>query len=76
MPLYEFDCPDCAAALELLAGYGETPACPSCGAARLVKRLSVPAAPKAAGGSLPIGSGCEPSLPPCARSNCCRLPQN
>jgi hypothetical protein len=52
---------------------GQRPKCPSCGAAKLEKRFSVPAAPAKSGRSLPIceaprGGGC--GLPQCGGGSC------
>jgi len=55
MPIYEYRCRDCGHEFEYLLRGSEKPSCPSCGKARLAKKLSVPAAHTA-------GS----SQPPCA----------
>lgn len=68
MALYEYRCPDCGAAAELLVWDGETPACPKCGSTRLEKQMSTFAvnAPAGRGGSdtPSCGSG------GCASGNC------
>ena len=74
MPLFEYDCQDCGDTVELLIRGAEAPVCPSGPDHRLVKRLSVPAAPMTGSSKdLPISSpACNPSLPPCGPS-CCKL---
>ncbi len=57
MPLYEYHCEACGAALELLVRPGDEPKCSECGSSRLAKQFSVPAAPVNASSSLPIASG-------------------
>ena len=45
MPIYDFHCPDCDAASELLARFDDTPSCPTCGGThmqRLVSGVSPP----------------------------------
>jgi putative FmdB family regulatory protein len=59
MPLYEYACCDCESQFELLVRGSETPRCPQCASGQLVKQLSVPAAPAAAG-ELPV---CRPAMP-------------
>ncbi|TWT88878.1 Zinc ribbon domain protein [Pseudobythopirellula maris] len=74
MPLYEYLCRDCERQSELLVSSdgtvdgGQQPACPECGGQKLMKLLSVPAAPAASGaeggpgpqsgGGHGCGSGC------------------
>ena len=41
MPIYEYTCTSCRREFEALVTRGGRTACPSCGATRLVKRLSV-----------------------------------
>jgi putative FmdB family regulatory protein len=69
MPLYEYTCDKCDSEFELLIrSTADEPACPSCGAAKVTKRLSVPAAHSANSVSLPT---CE--IPPaggCGRPQC------
>ncbi len=69
MPIYEYECNDCGERFEFLLRGEEQPACPSCGATRLVKQFSVPAAHSA--------TSTQPSCPgqqtgPCGVSDCCR----
>lgn len=67
MPIYEYECLDCRAAVELLIRGAERPKCPECGSSRLEKRLSVPAAH--VGGSsrdLPLA----PAPGTCGRPQC------
>lgn len=73
MPLFEFECADCHAQVEILVRGTEAPVCPKCASSALQKRISVPAHPATNGGRLPVGSSCPPSLPPCG-PGCCRLP--
>ncbi|MBT0666917.1 zinc ribbon domain-containing protein [Novosphingobium profundi] len=50
MPLYDFHCPECTAAFELLMRSSDTPVCPNCGNTaleRLVSRVSPPGKSKA-----------------------------
>ena len=72
MPLYEYECAACGAAFELLVRSSEKPACPECGSVRLEKQFSVPAAPIASGGSLPLAErpfgGC--GKPGCGPGGC------
>jgi putative FmdB family regulatory protein len=42
MPIYEYVCRSCAHEFELLVRKGKTPACTSCGATELERRLSLP----------------------------------
>ena len=69
MPLYEYECRDCQARVELLIQGGQQPKCPTCGGDHLTKQLSVVAAPTRdpaagqlprAGGSCGPGCGCHP----------------
>ena len=41
MPIYEYTCTGCQREFEALVSGSRRTACPSCGATRLVKRLSV-----------------------------------
>ena len=41
MPIYEYNCPSCSHRFELIVQGSRRPACPSCGATRLEKQLSV-----------------------------------
>lgn len=65
MPLYEFQCGDCQAEVELLVQGSSEPECPECGSRQLTKLLSVVAAPSrdaspGPGGQRPAGP-CGPS---------------
>jgi putative FmdB family regulatory protein len=71
MPLYEYQCQDCNAQVELLIQSGQQPKCPTCGSEQLSKLLSVVAAPTSRdsgapasmprpGGSCGSGCGCHP----------------
>ena len=71
MPLFEFDCPACQHGFEALVRRGETPPCPQCSAAEVVKRLSVPARPAGAAAPAPGGCGVGPS---CGAPWCGRKP--
>ena len=42
MPIYEYVCKACEHEFEKLVRHGKTPACPSCGAADLERRFSLP----------------------------------
>ncbi len=74
MPLYEYECSDCASQAELLIRSDTRPTCPSCGSLKLTRLLSVPAVPmKADGSQLPMcmptpASGC--GLPQCGQGRC------
>ena len=70
MPIYEYNCENCRSDFELLIRGDEQPACPECGATRLVKQFSVPAAHSAGGGSLSIADMPRPG--PCGRGGCGR----
>lgn len=54
MPLYEYTCPKCHSAFELLIRGGEAPECPQCGSRKLEKQFSVPAAHTAGSSKLPV----------------------
>lgn len=45
MPLYSYYCKECDKAVELLAGFSDKPACPSCGAPNMERLMSRTAAP-------------------------------
>lgn len=71
MPLYEYECPDCDEALELLVrSPDETVQCPECGTDKLTKLMSAPAAPSTNGSetSLPMAG---PSGESCGAPRCC-----
>jgi putative FmdB family regulatory protein len=59
MPIFEYTCAECQREFEALVRAGARTACPSCGATRLVKRLSV----FAVGGSSTLAAG--PQAGPC-----------
>lgn len=40
MPLYNFHCSDCDKDFELLVSASDTPACPSCGGAKMEQTIS------------------------------------
>ncbi|MEM8865781.1 MAG: zinc ribbon domain-containing protein, partial [Planctomycetota bacterium] len=73
MPLYEYLCRDCDSQVELLVrSANEKPNCPDCGSGRLMKLLSVPAAPSATHSA---GSdGGEPPTGPCGSACGCFPP--
>lgn len=60
MPLYEFHCKKCGKDSELLVRSSDWKgtACPSCGSTQLVKKLSVFAAAKESGPSMPACGPC------------------
>ena len=62
MPIYEYRCPQCEHAFELLvksAAQGSQSSCPSCGSQKIVQRLSVIAAgPRTADVPVPAAGGC------------------
>jgi putative FmdB family regulatory protein len=73
MPLYEFQCDNCGANVELLIRGGEQPKCTGCGSERLTKQLSAPAAPVISGGQLPIQAGGGCGRPQCGTGGCAGL---
>ena len=54
MPIYEYNCQECAGDFELLLRTSDAPQCPECGSQRLEKQLSVPAAHSGNAVSLPV----------------------
>ncbi len=63
MPIYEYACGECQREFELLVRSSEQPVCPNCGAVKLERLLSVPAAhsgtrsqdvPACQGGTVPM----------------------
>lgn len=52
MPLYDYQCRDCAQTFELLVRSSVTPACPKCGGQHLEKLLSCPAPPGQSAGQV------------------------
>ncbi len=69
MPIYEYHCGACDSNFEVLVRGAETPICPQCEAELVNQLLSVPAAPVAGKGTLPV---CGPQPP---ASGGCGLPQ-
>lgn len=70
MPLFEYECPQCADRFELLVRHDTVVNCPKCGNERPTRLLSAPAVGRS---SLPLVSGCAPAdAPPCS-PHCCRL---
>ncbi len=75
MPLYEYICQSCQHEFEYLVRGNDKPACPQCGAVKLEKQFSVPAAHSGGQGSqLPV-CGPTPSpgncgLPQCGMGGC------
>jgi putative FmdB family regulatory protein len=45
MPLYSYQCGKCDKEAELLVGFSDKPACPSCGSKRMTRLMSKPAPP-------------------------------
>ncbi|MCC9600569.1 zinc ribbon domain-containing protein [Stieleria sp. JC731] len=74
MPLYEYDCPKCNQAVEVLVRNPEEKAeCPECGSDELTRLMSAPAAPNMNGSkSLPTASaGC--GTPRCCGGGSCGI---
>lgn len=61
MPLYEYVCSNCKQEFEALVRGSEVPACPHCGATKLDRLLSVPAAHTKGSEAGPV---CRPSPAP------------
>jgi len=70
MPIYEYTCESCRHDFEALVRSDQQPVCPECGAIKLEKRFSVPAAHTAAGGSLPIAGRGPCGMGGCGRPEC------
>jgi putative FmdB family regulatory protein len=68
MPLYEYECRDCASTFEALVFSGDTVACPDCESAHVERLLSVPAKPQTGGAPLPMN--CDSAGPPCGAPWC------
>jgi putative FmdB family regulatory protein len=70
MPLYEYECKDCAKQSEILVhNIASKPSCPECGSKKLTKLLSVIGSPVISGGtSASRSSTVEPGQ--CGRSQC------
>ena len=65
MPMYEYACKDCEHTFEtLVLGSDDDVECPECHGKKLEKQWSVPAKPRVAASSLPMGCG-NPDAPPC-----------
>lgn len=64
MPLYEYACQECEHKFETLVLGNEEVECPECHGTQLAKQLSVPARPRTAEASLPLGCS-NPDAPPC-----------
>lgn len=45
MPLYDFHCETCDTTSEMLLRSSDTPYCPKCGSAEMIKQLSIPCPP-------------------------------
>lgn len=74
MPLYEYQCKDCDREVEVLVrSEAEQPECPECGGERLVKLLSVCAAPSSGGRSSGAGES-GPPVGPCGSACGCFPP--
>lgn len=63
MPIYEYLCQDCSHAFELLVRGDQKPQCPSCSSRKVLKQLSVPAAPQASRGAAVCGAKADGSCP-------------
>ena len=71
MPLFEYQCRECARQFETLVRGSEPVECPQCGSRTLEKLFSTTAAHVRQGGQLPIASGCPISSgQPCDPSRC------
>ncbi len=76
MPLYEYQCEDCQAEVELLIRGSERPKCPKCESQKMHKLLSAPAAHMASTNGVPFGGmpmsngggGC--GKPQCGQGRC------
>lgn len=62
MPIYEYQCSECKSGFELLVRNGEQPSCPDCESTKIDKQLSVAAAPRGSGGTLPVMGSPAPNL--------------
>lgn len=71
MPLYEYRCQQCGTEQEILVRNDNDLECESCGARKLEKMLSVPAAPSMGSGKQLPMCGAMPAMP----SGGCGLPQ-
>jgi len=70
MPLFDYQCEDCHAEVELLIRGDERPECPECHSPNLQKQLSAPAAHMASTSGLPMSmeGGC--GKPQCGQGRC------
>ena len=70
MPIYEYACKNCGHEFEELVRGDQQPACPSCGASRLERQLSVPAVHSAGSGAsaCPVRESC--GMPHCPGQSC------
>jgi putative FmdB family regulatory protein len=65
MPMYEYACQECQHAFEaLVLGTDTDVECPACHGTKLEKQWSVPAKPRTASSSLPMGCS-NVNAPPC-----------
>jgi putative FmdB family regulatory protein len=55
MPLYDYRCPACTQAFELLVRSSTVPTCPHCGSTALERLLSAPVAPGTSAGIVAAG---------------------
>jgi len=71
MPIYEYECQQCGARIELLVRISDdTPACSECSSHDLTKRISA-AAISSGAPDTPCGSApCSP-MPACGSGGCC-----
>lgn len=70
MPIFDYQCTACDARFETLVRSGTRVACPSCGAAKVTKLLSVPAAPAGAGKRADFSSLGPPKSGGCCGGGC------
>lgn len=63
MPIYEYVCASCNNAFEVLLRAGEKPQCPACSSKKVLKQLSVTAAPQSSGGAVACGAKADGSCP-------------
>ena len=69
MPLFDYQCEDCQAEVELLIRGDERPECPECHSKKMQKQLSAPAAHMVSSGGMPMmGGGC--GKPQCGQGSC------
>ena len=58
VPIYEYRCAECDHRFETIVQGRSRPSCPSCGARRLEKQLSVFAVNSSPGSDVPAAGGC------------------